>query len=81
MKHRIVNEVMEAENKAMLPKLETHFEDVLTNKTSEDYSSKYHFHDKIKVTKTHANSNTINKKIKTKTKNKKSDSNKTYLMN
>ena len=62
----IVNEVTEAENKTMLPKLETHLEGVLLrkssnvpNKTSEDYPNKYQFHDKIKVTKIHVNSNTI----------------------
>ena len=56
-KQRIINEVMEAEDKAALANLETHFDDVLLSQTSntpikmsEDCSNKYHLHDKISVT-------------------------------
>ena len=77
-KQRIVNEVMEAENKAELAKLETHFDGILLNQTSnapikmnEDCSNKYHLHDKINVTHNQVNNNNI----------KKHNLNETYQMN
>ena len=77
-KQRIVNEVMEAENKAALAKIEIHFNGVLLNQTSnasikmsEDCSSKYHLHDKINNTHNQVNNNNI----------KKQNLNKTYQMN
>ena len=72
-KQRIVKEIKEAENMAVLAKLETHFNGVLLSKTSnalikmsKGYSNKYHLHDKINVASNHVNSNTkiiIKKKL------------------
>ena len=69
---------MEAENKAALAKLETHFDGILLNQTSnapikmnEDCSNKYHLHDKINVTHNQVNNNNI----------KKHNLNETYQMN
>ena len=77
-KQRIVKEVMEAENKAVLAKLEAHFDSVLLSQTSnvpikmsEDCSNKYHHHDKIRITQNQVNNNNI----------KKHNLNKTYQMN
>ena len=77
-KQRIVDEVMEAENKAAIVNFKTHINGVLLTQTSnapfkmsKDCSNNYHLHDKISVTQNQLNNNNT----------KKHNLNKTYHIN